>query len=105
MTEQEVKDVVTKTINELLDQGRILEDDNLVYQYTSVRLSRHYHNRQDRAVTEALEKLKDDPYFRVIPDYYDKLHTLQWIAVDIGCDRVTVVRNKKRLVLKLYTML
>lgn len=104
MTEQEIKNIVSRTIDDLLDRDRIKEDSDLNYQYMSARLRRHYRIRDDRKIGEGLKKLENDPYFRILPEYYREEHTLIWIAVDIGCDRVTVARNKKRLVLELYNI-
>lgn len=102
MTEQEIREIVSKTIDDLLDRDRIKEDCDLNYQYMSKKLKYHYTKRPIGKIQAALDQIKNDPYFRILPDYYKYDHTLLWIAVDIGCDRVTVARNKKRLVLEVY---
>lgn len=104
MTEEEIKEVVKLTVDELFNRDMIAEESDLNYQIMGNKLRQHYMKAHDRKIELALDKLKDDPYFDILPLYYGRERTLVYIAVEIGCDRVTVARNKKRLVLELYKL-
>ena len=105
MTEQEIKDIVTMTLDELLDRGLISKDSSVNYAFMGNKLKEYYKTGQkNENITDALEKIKDDPYFHILPEYYGLDHTLIHIAVDAGCDRKTIVNNKKRLGLELYRL-
>ena len=105
MNENEIREIVSMTLDDLLDRELIKEDDVINYQFMSAKLKEYYRTgKKNKIITAALEKIKDDIYFHIIPEYYQQGHTLIWIAVDTGCDRVTVARNKKRLVLQLYDL-
>lgn len=105
MNENEIREIVSMTLDDLLDRELIKKDDVINYQFMSAKLKEYYRTgKKNKIITAALEKIKDDIYFRIIPEYYQQGHTLIWIAVDAGCDRVTVARNKKRLVLQLYDL-
>jgi RNA polymerase sigma factor (sigma-70 family) len=53
----------------------------------------------------ALGKLKDDPYFEIIPKYYFEEKTHEVIADEMGVNNGTVSRNRKRLIKDLSIML
>lgn len=102
MTEKEIKDIVSATIEELANRKMLSEDDDLNYQFIGSELRKYYCTGKSSRIAAALDAVKDDPYFKIIPAYYQRGRSLVWIAVDIGCDRVTVARNKKRLALEIY---
>ena len=102
MTEKEIREIVACTIDDLLSRDLLKESYNLNYQYMGAKLKEHFRNPHSEQINQALDKIRKDPYYKIIPEYYKFHRTLTWIAVNIGCDRVTVARNKKRLVLELY---
>lgn len=102
MTENEIKKIVSYTVDDLLDKSMIVKDDELSYQFMSRRLIRHYTQAADEKITNTLLGLKNDPYYDVIPLFYKNNKTITAISVTLHCDRATVSRNKKRLVLELY---
>ena len=102
MTKQEIQDVVRMTIDELTDRKLLSENDDVNYCFIGDRIRKHYRGHPDERIQKALGMLQHDPYFRIIPDYYRFDHTITHIGVDIGCDRATVCRNKRRLALMIY---
>lgn len=102
MTEQEVKQIVSKTIEELVEKDLMREETFISYQFMSAKLKIHYQKKPEQEIADALDKIKSDPYFYIIPAFYKKNYSLQRIAVEAKRDRSVIVRNKKRLVLKIY---
>ena len=56
-------------------------------------------------IDRALEVIKDDKYYEIVPMKYWDGMTIESIASDLECDEKTVRRNKNRLVNKLKIML
>ena len=104
MTEKEIRAIVECTVDELLNRDLLKEDGNLNYQFMSAKLEEYFKKPRSERIKRALDNIRDDPYYKIIPEYYKFHRTLTWIAVDRQCDRVTIARNKKRLVLELYKM-
>ncbi len=104
MTKREIKEIVSMTLDELLARDLIKDDDIFNYQYMSAELKAHYHSKPNKKLAAALTEIRFDPYFYIIPEYYNSGHSLQYIAIDAGRDRSVIVRNKKRLVLELYKL-
>ena len=105
MTDDEIRKIVSETIDELLTVDiEPSDDDDFNYLCMSAKLKTHYHNKPDEDIIRALNEIKNDPYYHIIPEFYDAGHLIQHIAIDRKCDRATIVRNKKRLVLELYEL-
>lgn len=104
MTEKEIRAIVECTVDDLLNRDMLKEDGNLNYQFMSAKLEEYFRNPRSERIRNALDCIRSDPYYKIIPEYYKFHRTLTWIAVDRKCDRVTIARNKKRLVLELYKM-
>lgn len=58
-----------------------------------------------RIIDDAIDHLKDDPYFELIPLRYFENATMEDIAVHFECDVSTVRRNKNRLINRLQIYL
>lgn len=104
MTADEIKEIVSVTVDDLISKKLISAESELAYQFMNLQLARYYKmgERSDPKITYALKKLSNDPYAIMLPMYYRDGKTITAIAVTVGCDRATVSRNKKRLVMELY---
>lgn len=106
MTKDEVKEVVADTVAELRKTGLIRRYDDVAYSEISSRLYAHYKDQaKDAELADALEKIKTDEYFDIIPQYFQQKLTVDWIAEAYRCDFSTISRNKKRLCLRLFNLL
>ena len=100
-----VKGTVKETVKELRKNGLLKRSDDVAYSEISERLFEYYRNPdRDEAMTEALSKVKSDYYFEIIPQYYSKKVTIDWIAEEFQCEISTITRNKKRLCLRLFQL-
>lgn len=102
MTEQEIKQIVEMTVDNLIERKVIREESNLSYQFMGMKISNHFTNKNNEKIEKALDEIKEDPYKKIIPMYYQDKKSIINIAMELNCDRATISRNKKRLVLKLY---
>lgn len=107
MTEEEVRKIieltVQRTIKEYKRYGILKESDNAVYADASEILASYYkQGKTEASVTYAIQGQRFDPYFRIIPMYFEEGYTLEQVAEELGVDVSTVVRNKKRLCLAIY---
>ena len=106
LTEETVKEIVKTTVRELRKNGLLKRGDDVAYSEISERLFEYYQNpERDSEMAEALERIKSDYYFEIIPKYYSEKYTIDWIAEEFQCEISTVTRNKKRLCLRLFNML
>lgn len=59
-----------------------------------------------KEVDRALNEIKNDYYYTIIPKFFFDKKTVERIAEEMGCDTVTIYRNKSRLLdiltIKLY---
>lgn len=102
MTEKEIKKIVSDTVDDLLEKKQIVQDGELTYRFMALRLQKHFNYCHNEKIDTAIQTIINDPYFKTIPMFYKDNLTITAIAVTLGCDRATVTRNKKRLVLDLY---
>lgn len=107
MNEEEVKRIieltVQKTIKEYKRNGLIKDSDAAMYADASEILMSYYRaGKTDAQITYAIQGQRFDPYYRIIPLYYGEGKTVEGIAEELGVDVSTVVRNKKRICLKIY---
>ncbi|MCR1952989.1 hypothetical protein NSA50_18475 [Clostridium sp. DSM 100503] len=66
--------------------------------------------RDLKRIDNALDKIRDDKYFNIIQYKYlnddkDKINTDEELADKFKKERITIIRNKKRLINKLVTIL
>ena len=107
MTDDEIKKyidiAIKRTISEYKKSGILKESDGAAYSDASQLLHNYFDNgEKDTAITYALQGIRFDPYFRIIPEYYKEHKQLEKIADELRADVSTVVRNKKRLCLEVY---
>lgn len=108
MTQNEIREVVKITIDELL-KNKILDIDNYQTALRAVEVNLYTYfdgtNKDCIGVSKLLNSLSDDPYIDVIYLNYRDGKTLEFIAEVMDKDISTIKRNKKRLIFKLYEML
>lgn len=96
---------VQKAIAELKAAGFIKDVRSVVHKEISGRLKNYYKGAPDPKLKDALEQLKDDDYFDIIPLYYFSGNTIEHIASGYDVDVSTITRNKKRLCFELYEIM
>lgn len=97
-----VRTVVRETINELQKRGLIEDDTTLRYREASRILKKYYTKETDQNVWKALCVVSYDPYYTIIPQYYQRNYTIEKIAEILNVEPSTVSRNKKRLCIEFY---
>lgn len=107
MTEQEIKEyidlTVKRSISEMKKNGLLKDAGNVLYEDASEILTNYYNSgKAEASITYAIQSLRFDPYYRIIPLYFERGYKLESIAEELGVDVSTIVRNKKRLCLDIY---
>lgn len=107
MTEQEIKEyidlTVKRSISELKKNGLLKDAGNVLYEDAIEILTNYYNSgKAEASITYAIQSIRFDPYYRIIPLYFEKCYKLEAIAEELGVDVSTIVRNKKRLCLDIY---
>ena len=98
--------VVDKTVKALTKNNVLKNGDDVKYADISYMLIDYYQNGQNVPKIEtALDIIKTDDYFEIIPMYYGDRLSISEVAKQLGKDTSTIVRNKKRLCLQIYTTL
>ena len=98
--------VVEKTVAGLKKAGALKDMDDVKYADISYMLTDYYQNGQAvPKITRALNTIISDPYFSIIPLYYGAGVKIDEVARRMNKDTSTIVRNKKRLCLQIYTLL
>lgn len=110
MTEEKIEAIIDKTVKKairgLKDRGAIKSQSEMIYKDISRLLRSYYKNDEINIELErALEQLRNDMYFEVIPLYFDSDNTIEHLAKKYGVDDSTIVRNKKRLCLEIYDLM
>lgn len=101
-----IKSTVIETVLELRKNGLLKRSDDVAYAEISERLYEYYQKPEyDEQMAEALEKIKGDYYFDILPQYYKSKITIDWIADAYHCEVSTISRNKKRLCMRLFRLL
>lgn len=102
MDEQTIRDIVRATISELRKSGMLKSHDEIAYSEMSSKLRLYYKSDRPKNLVAALKEIESDPYFEIIPLYYQRGFSHEKIAEILGVETSTVTRNKKRLCLMLY---
>ena len=107
MTDKEIKSIidltVQRTVKELKRKRMLKETDNIVYSDASEILTNYYRSgKVEATITYAIQGLRFDPYFRILPMYFEEGKTIEQIAEILDVDARTIARNKKRLLLSIY---
>ena len=107
MTPEEIKEVVSITLDELITR-KLINPEKYQYMLQAMdkQLYAFFSNKGDSAgVKYALRQLSDDPYIDVIYLQYRERKTLECIAEYMEKDVRTIKRNKKRLIIQMYNLL
>jgi hypothetical protein len=107
MTEKELQDVIRETVAEtirnLRKSGMLKRSDDVAYSEIGGRLYDYYKDPEAfPEMAAAVHKIRNDPYFAIIPQYYGNRVSIEALAGMYGCEISTISRNKKRLALKIY---
>lgn len=107
MNDEEIRDYINltirKTLGEIKKSGLMRDSSNVLYAEATELLSNYYSaGKSEASITYAIQSIRFDPYYRIIPLYFEKCYKLEAIAEELGVDISTIVRNKKRLCLEIY---
>lgn len=102
MTDRD-RDLIRQTVRETIDtlkrEGMLKSADDIRYKEMTQRLFDYYREpEKDPFLGEAIDKLKKDDYFDIIPRYFSRRMSIEDLAGAYGCERSTIWRNKKRLI-------
>lgn len=98
-----IKLIVQETIRELKKNGMLRSASDIAYSEATAVLRSYYKDGEtDKTVERALNEVKDDPYFKIVPLYFSYGYTIEEIAEAFHADTSTISRNKKRLCLEVY---
>lgn len=106
MSPEQIREVVKMTIDELTQRKLIIEEYPVILKLVEGKLGEFFNNRGDgNGISYALNQLSDDAYIDVIFLQYRDGKTLEWIAEYMDKEVRTILRNKKRLITKIYELL
>lgn len=106
MTPAEIREVVKMTLDELTARKLIQDNYQIMLKEVEGKLKDFFNNRGDgNGISYALKQIIDDPYIDVIFHQYRDGRTIEWIAEIMNVEVRTVLRNKKRLIIKIYELL
>ena len=108
MNKQQIEEVVNITVLKLKMAGLMRDDRKSAFQKTEALLRNYntFKNVKDRKSTKhlckkieiALEEIKDDIYYDIIPMIYFENRTREDIAEHFNTSTKTITRNKNKLV-------
>lgn len=103
MTTEEIREIVRMTLEELI-RDRLINVDSYdtVLEHVAPKLRAYFNGDDDSKVSAALKSIADDYYADIIYLQYRDDHTIEWIAEELNREPRTILRNKKRLIYKLY---
>ena len=105
MTPEQIREIVKITLDELTARKLIKDDYPLILGVVEKKLLAFFNNNGGQCVGQALKQLSDDPYIDIIFFQYRDGKTLEWIAEYMEVEVRTILRNKKRLIIKIYELL
>lgn len=93
-------------VQEFKSSGALKDPKTIIYRDISTKLLDYYrHENFDQNLEDALNKLKKDMYFDIIPLYYCTGNTIENIAEGYDVEVSTITRNKKRLCIEIYKLM
>ena len=103
MNAEQIREIIKLTIDELIDRKVVkLDTYDYVLEYVSTRLNKYFNGTDDTKLSKALKLLSDDYYIDIIYLQYRDEKTVEWIAEYFNKDTRTILRNKKRLIYRIY---
>lgn len=106
MTPEQIREVVKITLDELAERKLIKDDYPVILKVVERKLYEFFNvYGGGQGVAHALNQLIDDKYIDIIFLHYRDGKTLEWIAECMDVEVRTVLRNKKRLICRIYELL
>lgn len=107
MTPDEIREVVKLTIDELVNKSILSIDTyQTILKEVDPKLYDYFKSKANTSsVSYAIRQLLNDQYIDIIFLQYRDGKTLEDIAYLLNKDVSTIKRNKKRLILRLYSLL
>lgn len=106
MTPEQIREIVKITLDELTTRKLIKDDYQFILKVVEEKLKAFFNDKGDcKGVSYALKSLSDDTYIDIIFLQYRDGKTLEWIAEAMDVEVRTVMRNKKRLIIRIYELL
>lgn len=110
LIDKSVRKAVKESWKEFKDRGALKSQTEIIYKDMSKLLRCYYRDIDDSGsgdskVKNALDQIKDDRFYIIIPAYYRDGYTLEELAVKLHCDISTITRNKKRLCVEIYELM
>lgn len=104
MTKEEIERIVKMTVKEMKREGMTKNFNEVMYHEACRKLHSHFNEEYSEEVARALEELKTDLYFQIIPMYFGKRMTHEQIAEKMSVEVSTITRNKKRLCIEMHRL-
>ena len=112
MSDEAIREVIDETVNATVLKmkmvGLVKDNTKTAFQKTEEILRNYptfkkikdqpYTVKLVKQIEEALEEIRDDPYYDIIPMYYFEDETRENIALTLETTVRTVARNKRRLI-------
>ena len=106
MTPDQIREIVKVTLDELTARKLIKDDYPYILKDVEKKLLDFFNNNGDgNGVSTALKQLLDDPYIDIIFLQYRDGKTVEWVAEYMDVEVRTIMRNKKRLINRIYELL
>ena len=106
MTLEQIREIVKITLDELTARKLIKDDYQFILKVVEKKLRAFFNDKGDsNGVSYALNQLIDDPYIDVIFLQYRDNATVEWIAEVMNVEVRTIMRNKKRLINRIFELL
>lgn len=106
MTPEQIREVVKMTLDELTQRKLIKDEYPVILGVVEKKLKEFFTvYGGGKGVAHVLNQLSDDSYIDIIFLQYRDGKTLEWIAEYMDVEVRTIMRNKKRLIYKIYELL
>lgn len=105
MKASEIREIVRMTIEELITISPISFNYQLIKDIVERELKEFFNGGKNHYVGKILNNLYDDDYIDIIFLSYRDGKTLEWIAEYYDKDVSTISRQRKRLIVEIYTRL
>lgn len=106
MTPEQIREIVKITLDELTARKLIKDDYQYILKVVEKKLKAFFNDKGDsNGVSHALNQLTDDDYLDIIFLQYRDGKTVEWVAEYMDVEVRTIMRNKKRLINRIYELL
>lgn len=106
MTPEQIREIVKITLDELTQRKLVKDDYVVILNVVEKKLRAFFNDTGDaKGVSYALTQLSDDPYIDIVFLQYRDGKTIEWIAEAMEVEVRTIMRNKKRIIKRIYELL